>query len=86
LKRQDKLLLVTAAIVAAFISLLLSHLLFNSPEKHNEKVPVVQSIVTSFPDIKNDPAYNVIFNSNALDPTQTVQIGGSNNAAPFNGQ
>jgi len=83
MKRDDILKVVAVAIFAAVISLIIAGSIFNSPAKHNQKVPAVQPITTSFPDITNDPNYNTIFNSKALDPTQPVQIGNSNNTSPF---
>jgi hypothetical protein len=49
-------------------------------------VPVFQVISQSFPDFKNDPAYQLFLYQGALDPTQPIQIGNSQNSAPFNSQ
>ena len=85
MKRGDIAKVSLVAGLAAIISFLIASSLFNSPAKHNLKVPVVQTINSSFPDVANDPTYNVIFNSNAIDPTQPVQIGNSQNPSPFTG-
>ncbi|MGA3150690.1 MAG: hypothetical protein ABSD10_03730 [Candidatus Saccharimonadales bacterium] len=85
MKRDDIIKIALVAGFSAIISFVIAGAIFNSPAKHDQKVPVVQSINSSFPDVANDPSYNVIFNSNALDPTQTVQIGNSQNTAPFTG-
>jgi len=85
MKREDIIKIGLVAGISAIISLVIAVAMFNSPAKHNQKVPVVQPITTSFPDVANDPSYNVIFNSNALDPTQPVQIGNSQNTSPFTG-
>jgi hypothetical protein len=45
--------------------------------------PVVEKIPSSLPDVKNDSNYNSFINSNALDPTQPVQIGNTQNKNPF---
>ena len=84
MKRQDIAILAAVAIVAALFSLILANLLF-SPKKLTQKVPVVDKISDSFPDVKNDPKYNSFLNDKALDLTQPVQIGPNNqNQKPFN--
>ena len=85
MKRDDLVKIVFVAGVSALISFILAGAIFNSPAKHDKQVPVIQPISTSFPDVNNDPNYNTIFYSGALDPTQPVQIGNSQNTAPFNG-
>lgn len=85
MKRNDIVKVAMVAGVSAIISLVIAGSLFNSPAKHNQKVPIVQPISTSFPDVTNDPSYNTIFNPTALDPTAPVQIGNSQNNAPFTG-
>ena len=85
MKQGDIVKVSLVAGISAIISLFVAKAIFNSPAKHNLKVPVVQSINTSFPDVANDPNYTVIFNTSALDPTQPVQIGNSQNSAPFTG-
>lgn len=85
MKRDDVLKVVAVAIFAAVISLVIAGAIFNSPAKHNKRVPQVAPISTSFPDVTNDPDYNTIFNAKALDPTQPVQIGNSTNTSPFVG-
>jgi hypothetical protein len=82
--KNSKPVLIAVAAITVFISFLLSSALFNSPSKHNLKAPVVESISSSFPDIKNDSNYNTFLNENALDATQPVQVGNSQNSAPFN--
>jgi hypothetical protein len=74
--------LIVIAILAIVISSIASSKIFAT--KHNAKAPVVQAIDSNFPDVKTDPTYQPIFNSNALDPTQLIQIGTSQNPTPFN--
>jgi hypothetical protein len=83
MKQKDVLTLVIVGLVAAVISFFVAGNIF-SPQKYSTKVPVAPKIDATFPDVKNDPTYNVIFNPNALDLTVPVQIGGSQNQAPFN--
>jgi len=78
MKQKDLLPIVGVALVTAIISLILSSILFGSPKQRTAKTPVVESIGTSLPDVKNDPKYKSIFNSQALDPTQPVIIDGNN--------
>jgi hypothetical protein len=81
-KQKDIATLVAVAGVTALFSFVISILLF-SPPKHNAQVPSVLPVASGMPDIKNDPNYNTIFNDNALDPSQPVQIGGNSNSTPF---
>ncbi len=76
--------LIVVAAVTALGSFFLTSIIFSSPNKHELKAPTVDSINATFPDIKNDPAYNTILNSNSLDATQPVQVGNSQNNQPFN--
>ncbi|MDO8591953.1 MAG: hypothetical protein Q7R60_03475 [bacterium] len=85
MKRSNLTLLIVVAVVAALISFFVSGLAFNSPSKRT-KVPVVQAFNPNFPDVKNDPAYQLFMYPGALDPTQPIQIGNTNNTAPFNSQ
>ncbi|HET9721808.1 MAG TPA: hypothetical protein VFP32_02150 [Candidatus Saccharimonadales bacterium] len=82
MKRKDLLTVVGVAVVSGIISLIIANALF-SPKRLSLKVPVVEKISGTFPDVKNDSQYNTIFNTNALDPTQPVQIGNNQNQAPF---
>lgn len=70
--------------IAIIISSILSNAIFNPSKKRSASIPVVQPISSSFPDVKSDPTYNTIFNSQALDPTQLIQIGTSQSNTPFN--
>ncbi|HET9850059.1 MAG TPA: hypothetical protein VFP35_00290 [Candidatus Saccharimonadales bacterium] len=84
MKQNDIASLIIVAFITAVFSFVVSDLLFGGGH-HSSNVPTASSISTTFPDVKNDPAYNSIFNSGALDPAQPVQVGGSQNSQPFNG-
>lgn len=84
MKRRDVASLAVVAIITGFISMIIAGILFNIPKNQSSKVPAVDPIVTSLPDIKNDSNYQPIFNSNAYDPAQPVQIGNTQNTTPFN--
>jgi hypothetical protein len=83
MKRKDLMILSAVALMAAVFSLILSGVIFGSPSKNPVKVPEVQKITSTFPVVSNDDDYKKIFNPNALDPTQLIKIGGSNNTSPF---
>lgn len=83
MKRSDITLLISIAVAAAIVSFLMAAAVFN-PISKRTKVPVVQALNQSFPDVKNDPAYQSFFYPGALDPTQQIQIGNTKNTSPFN--
>lgn len=85
MKRSNLTLLISIAAVAALISFFVAGLAFNSPSKRT-MVPVVQAFNPNFPDVKNDPAYQLFMYPGALDPTQPIQIGDTKNTSPFNSQ
>lgn len=83
MKRKDILLIIGVAFITGLISLVLSGIFFNPPKK-DSKVPLVDSLTTTLPDIKNDPSYSSFLNDQALNPAQPVQIGPAGNTVPFN--
>lgn len=86
MKRKDLMLIIGAAFIAAIFGWILSSFLFGSPAKNPVRVPVVQPITASFPDVSSDGNYKAIFNKNADNPTQLIRIGGQTNPQPFRGQ
>jgi hypothetical protein len=80
MKQKDILLIAVVIIISTVVSVLLCNKLISSPKNRHQKVEVVDPISAEFkqPDAK-------YFNSNSIDPTQTIQIGGNNNPQPFNG-
>jgi hypothetical protein len=82
MKQKDLAVIAVFAIIAAIISFVVANMIFKPP-KGSTQVPVVSTISPTFPDTRNDSAYSSIFNNNALDPTQPVQIGNQNNDVPF---
>ena len=85
MKRQDLALVVVIAVISVVIASILSSIVFKPITKSSE-VSEVMPLSSTFPDVVNDPAYNSFLNSNALDPSQPVQIGQSKNNNPFSGQ
>ncbi len=84
MRQKDYLLIGGIIVIAAIISSLVAGAIFNSSKHHQEKVPVVQPINGNFPQAQSDPTYQAFFNAKALDPTQLIKIGTSQNTAPFN--
>lgn len=84
MKQQQWILIGVVAFIAALFSFVLSGMLFGSPKKNPIKVPVVTPISSTFPSVSTDDNYKPFFNDKALNPTQLIQIGGSNNTSPFN--
>ena len=80
MKQKDILLVVVVIIVSAVMSVVLSNMLISSPKNRQQKVEVVGPISPDF--AQPDQKY---FNSNSVDPTQLIQIGGNSNTQPFNG-
>lgn len=85
MKKKDILYLALAAVAAAIVSFMVASVVFKVPLKRSGTVPVAQPINSTFPDVKNDPAYKSFLNDKALDPTQSVQIGDGQNTQPFSG-
>lgn len=86
MKRKDIIVLVVIGLIAALISSFIAGKVFTPPAARETKVPTSGAISSTFPDIQNDTDYQPIFNDKALDPTQLIQIGTSQNQQAFNGQ
>ncbi len=82
MKQQDMAMVFIFGIIAAVLAFIVSGKVFKT-NAASTKVPQVVVIDPNIPDIRNDSNYSVIFNNNALDPTQPVKIGNNNNEAPF---
>jgi energy-converting hydrogenase Eha subunit A len=82
MKQKDIAVLVGIGLIAAIISAIISGSIFNSPKQH-VKAPSVTAISSTFPDVKNDSEYKKFFNDKAIDPTQLIKIGASQNQQPF---
>ncbi len=82
MNRKSLPMIITVAIVAALFSFLIAQFIFKPPPR-STTVPQVEVIKASFPDVNHDTTYSSFLNPQALDPTQTIQIGGSQNSNPF---
>lgn len=78
MKQKDIAVIIAVAFFAAVISLLLTQTLFVSKDKKELTAQKVQPLSSEF----NQPD-NTVFNENAINPTQLIQIGDSNNSQPF---
>jgi hypothetical protein len=76
--------LLVVIVVAALLGIIMSGAIIKSPKK-NTKIQVVTPFPTTFPDVSNDSTYKAWLNTSAVDPTQSVRVGGSQNASPFSG-
>lgn len=83
MKNKEMLIIIGVAFVAGIFSIVLSGLLFGSPQKNPIKVPVVTKIDPVFPTVQSDDNYKKVFNDKALNPTQLIEIGGNDNKTPF---
>jgi hypothetical protein len=83
MKNKDIAVLVGIGILATIISAIIAGAIFGGTKNHNLSAPTVEVIDSSFPDVKHDSNYTSFFNQNALDPTQLIKIGSSQNQQPF---
>lgn len=78
MKQKDIALIAIIVFFSAIFSYFISNAIFASPKNRQQQVEVVQPITADFP--APDSKY---FNSNAIDPTQTITIGQNQNTDPF---
>lgn len=81
MKQKDIALIAVIAIVSAVVSFLVSGMIFAKPADRQQRAEVVDVITSDFP--LPDSKY---FNADAVDPTQLIQIGETNNPNPFGAQ
>jgi hypothetical protein len=84
MKQKDIATLAVIAIVAVVFSSIISSKVFNNAKNHKLTAPQVQPISSDFPQVQTDQNYKSVFNAQALDPTQLIQIGTGQNPTPFN--
>jgi lipopolysaccharide export LptBFGC system permease protein LptF len=78
MKRKDVMLIIVVGIFAAIISFIISGTFITTSEDRQQNVETAAPIETSF---ERPPAE--YFNQDALNPTQTIQIGDDPNNQPF---
>ncbi len=72
MKKNEITLLFLIAVTSVVVAGILGSALFGDPGKASERVPVVERLPEGI--VQPDP---LVFNSQAIDPTQTVCIGDS---------
>lgn len=78
MKQKDIVVIVAVAFFAAVVSLLLTQTIFVSKKSRELTAETVRPINSQF----NEPDKSV-FNSEAINPTQLIQIGDNTNSSPF---
>lgn len=78
MKQKDIALILVIVFVSGFLSFFVSSYLLVPSSERKAQVEVVEPIVADF--TEPDKTY---FNSKSTNPTQTIQIGGNGNTAPF---
>ncbi len=78
MKRKDITLIIVVGIVAAVLSLLITQTLFVTKKSRELTAEKVEPISSQF----NQPD-KTIFNPNAINPTQLIQIGDGTKTTPF---
>lgn len=80
MKQKDWLLIIAIAVVSGIFSFIISGRIFVTPANRQQAVEVVDAITPEFktPD-------NKYFNTQSVNPAQTIQLGTGGNANPFNG-
>lgn len=79
MKQKDIALIVVIAVISTVFAFIIASLVMPSSSDRATKVEVVEPISAKF-----DDKYKKYFNSNSINPTQTVQIGNNTNPQPFN--
>ena len=80
MKQKDVALLIFIAVISGMVAYTASHFLFATPANRQKQVAVVRPISTDF--ATPDPRF---FNSQSIDPSRSIEVGGNNNPNPFNG-
>jgi len=78
MKVKDIAVIAVVVFISGLLSYFISSALFGSPNNLKTQVEVVEPITANFPE--PDSRY---FNSNSVNPTQTITIGDGQNQQPF---
>jgi hypothetical protein len=78
IKQKDVILIAIVVIFAGFVSVLISNFFFTPDANKSQKAEIVDPITADFQ--QPDPR---TFNNDAINPTQLIEIGDSNNNQPF---
>jgi hypothetical protein len=78
IKQSDMAMLVLVISVSLVVSFFVGDALINTPQNRSSEVEVVTPISSEFPAPSID-----IFNEDAINPTEVIEIGNSNQEQPF---
>lgn len=78
MKRKDFMLIIVVVLVAAVFSFVVSGFFISTPEDRSQSVEIAEPIN---PEFQRPPA--AYFNQEAINPTQTIEIGEDSNEQPF---
>jgi hypothetical protein len=81
MKSKDIALIAVIAVISGVISILLSNMLFTSPDSRSTQVEVVTPLQSEF---VRPPSQ--FYNSESINPTQTIQISPGQNPKPIGDQ
>lgn len=76
--KKDAFTIFIVAVISAVLSIIVSGLFISTSKDRSQKVEVADPIVTTFDEPSKD-----YFNSNSINPSQTIQIGTDPNSNPF---
>lgn len=80
MKQKDIALVAVMVFISVIVALVLSRILFSTPQNREQTAEVVDVITAEFPEPSSK-----YFNVDSVNPTQQIQIGGGNpNPNPFN--
>jgi len=80
-KQKDIALVLVVVFVSAVLSLVLSRVIFATPQNRQQTAEKVDVITPDFTQLPRE-----YFNADAINPTKRIQIGSDNNPNPFNPQ
>lgn len=78
MKQKDIATIVFIVVISVVVSVFVSQFVISSPKNRQQKVEMVEVVSSEF----TRPS-DTYFNSKAINPTQTITIGGNNNTKPF---
>ncbi len=81
IKQSDVAMIILVTVISLVAAYLVSGALINSPDSRSTPVEIAVPISAEFPepDIR-------IFNSNSINPTELIKIGGGSSPNPFQGE
>ena len=81
MQSKDKFTIIVIAVISGVASIILSGMFISGDGNKGQTVEVITPITAELQELPFE-----YFNSNAINPTQTIQIGGENTNQPFGSQ